>query len=103
MSTKGWTLPLAAVALFIVTLPLAAQEGRQNPPEVAAIPDVPVNGDHANAVQSSGGAAPARDYRTLWADPAIKDFTGLSENAWDFAKPDSIPGFGSSPHNHSAR
>jgi len=34
--------------------------------------------------------------RRAWsADPAIRDFVGLSENAWDFNKPDSIPGFGS--------
>ena len=34
--------------------------------------------------------------RRAWsADPAIRDFIGLSENSWDFNKPDSIPGFGS--------
>lgn len=34
--------------------------------------------------------------RRAWsADPAIRDFIGLSENAWDFNKPESIPGFGS--------
>ena len=34
--------------------------------------------------------------RRVWsADPAIRDFIGLSENAWDFNAPDSIPGFGS--------
>jgi hypothetical protein len=34
--------------------------------------------------------------RRAWsADPAIRDFVGLSENAWDFNAPDSIPGFGS--------
>ena len=33
--------------------------------------------------------------RRAWsADPAIRDFIGLSENAWDFTKPESIPGFG---------
>jgi hypothetical protein len=33
--------------------------------------------------------------RRAWsADPAIRDFVGLSENAWDFNAPDSIPGFG---------
>jgi hypothetical protein len=33
--------------------------------------------------------------RRVWsADPAIRDFIGLSENAWDFNQPDSIPGFG---------
>ncbi len=33
--------------------------------------------------------------RRAWAaDPTIRDFVGLSENAWDFNAPDSIPGFG---------
>lgn len=34
-------------------------------------------------------------FRRAWsADPAIRDFIGLSENSWDFTKPDSIEGFG---------
>jgi hypothetical protein len=33
--------------------------------------------------------------RRAWiVDPAIRDFVGLSENAWDFTKPDAISGFG---------
>lgn len=33
--------------------------------------------------------------RRAWsADPVIRDFIGLSENAWDFTKPDSMAGFG---------
>jgi hypothetical protein len=32
--------------------------------------------------------------RAWSADPAIRDFVGLSENSWDFNAPDSIPGFG---------
>jgi hypothetical protein len=33
--------------------------------------------------------------RRAWtADPAIRDFIGLSENAWDFNAPDGAPGFG---------
>ena len=33
--------------------------------------------------------------RRAWAsDPAIRDFIGLSENAWDFTAADGIPGFG---------
>ena len=34
--------------------------------------------------------------RRAWAaDPAIRDFVGLAENAWDFNAPEGIPGFGS--------
>lgn len=45
------------------------------------------------------GVPPALTHAALrraWsADPAIRDFVGLSENSWDFNAPDSIPGFGS--------
>lgn len=35
-------------------------------------------------------------FRRAWtADPAIRDFVGLAENAWDFNDPNSMPGFGS--------
>ena len=34
--------------------------------------------------------------RRAWtADPAIRDFIDLSENAWDFNAPGAVPGFGS--------
>jgi hypothetical protein len=34
--------------------------------------------------------------RRAWlADPAIRDFVGLAENAWDFNAPATVPGFGS--------
>jgi hypothetical protein len=33
--------------------------------------------------------------RRIWmADPAIRDFIGLSENAWDFTAASGVPGFG---------
>jgi Protein of unknown function (DUF3306) len=33
--------------------------------------------------------------RRAWnADPAIHDFVGLAENAWDFNDPNAMPGFG---------
>ena len=33
--------------------------------------------------------------RRAWsADPAIRDFVGLAENAWDFNDPSAMPGFG---------
>ena len=33
--------------------------------------------------------------RRAWAaDPAIRDFVGLAENAWDFTDPSAMPGFG---------
>jgi hypothetical protein len=36
-------------------------------------------------------AALRRAWRT---DPAIRDFVGLAENAWDFNDPNAMPGFG---------
>jgi Protein of unknown function (DUF3306) len=34
--------------------------------------------------------------RRAWSsDPAIRDFIEMAENQWDFANPDTIPGFGS--------
>lgn len=37
--------------------------------------------------------------RRAWtADPAIRDFVGLAENAWDFNDPTAIPGFGTLDH-----
>jgi hypothetical protein len=39
--------------------------------------------------------------RRAWtADPAIRDFVGLAENAWDFNDPTAMPGFG--PLDYSA-
>jgi hypothetical protein len=36
--------------------------------------------------------------RRAWtADPAIRDFVGLAENAWDFTDPNAVPGFGDIP------
>src|SRR3954454_7690941 len=33
--------------------------------------------------------------RRAWvSDPAIRDFIGLAENAWDFNDPNAMPGFG---------
>jgi uncharacterized protein DUF3306 len=33
--------------------------------------------------------------RRAWAaDPGIRDFVGLAENAWDFTDPNAMPGFG---------
>jgi hypothetical protein len=32
--------------------------------------------------------------RAIVADPAVRDFAGPAENAFDFSKPDGVPGFG---------
>src|SRR6185369_5387189 len=42
--------------------------------------------------------------RRAWsADPAIRDFVGLAENAWDFTDPNAMPGFGALPATEEVR
>ncbi len=40
------------------------------------------------------GVEPCGASSRLGADPAIRDFVGLAENAWDFNDPNAMPGFG---------
>jgi hypothetical protein len=55
----------------------------------------------ASATEEKGAALhpgtgnPTEIIRSLMNDPKIRDFVTPSENAWDFTKPDSVPGFGS--------
>jgi hypothetical protein len=39
------------------------------------------------------------DVRAMLADPVIRWFVGLSDYAWDFNSPNTIPGFASLPSN----
>ncbi len=42
--------------------------------------------------------------RRAWAaDPAIRDFVGLAENAWDFTDPTAMPGFGPLPPGYDVK
>jgi hypothetical protein len=54
----------------------------------------------ARGVPAALGRAALR--RAWTADPAIRDFVGLSENAWDFTAPEGIPGFGPLAPNAAA-
>src|SRR6266851_5361008 len=97
---------------------LVAAEFRKIPPTVAAETAKPVAAEPAEAplpislppldsIESAsditGFLAPnvpleltRAALRRAWtADPAIRDFIGLSENAWDFNAPGGVPGFGS--------
>jgi hypothetical protein len=87
----------AAFALMLFVAPAGAQDGLPQA-EVAALPHISETGDFTTERPKSGGAlGPARDFRVLWADPAVRNFVGMSENGWDFNKPDTIPGFGAVP------
>lgn len=69
----------------ISTLPSLESIGAQS--DVAAFLQAGVPPDLARAA-----------LRRAWAaDPAIRDFVGLAEYAWDFTAPDSMPGFGPLP------
>ena len=46
-----------------------------------------------------GRTVPAAKLQALIADPTVRDFQGLSENSWDFSRPESIPGF--RPHRRA--
>lgn len=42
--------------------------------------------------------------RRAWStDPAIRDFVGLAENAWDFTAPDAMAGFGPLPPGYDVK
>src|SRR6202043_370431 len=42
--------------------------------------------------------------RRAWtADPAIRDFVGLAENAWDFNDPTAMPGFSPLPPGYDTK
>ncbi len=76
----------------------------------AGLPELPFDLASLPPIESITGASDIRAFlapgvppeltraalRRVWtADPAIRDFVGLAENAWDFNAPGSIAGFGS--------
>jgi hypothetical protein len=65
---------------------------------VGSVPiESPGTGIEAATFLAAGAPAglPRAALRRAWsADPAIRDFIGLSENSWDFTAPDGVPGFG---------
>ena len=98
MSAGYTTSVLAVISLIVSAAPLRAQDASA-PHDVANIP--------ANA-----GAFAPRDLQRnqsitfgipAHAADAENSSTALSENAWDFGKPDSIPGFGSLPSGYDPR
>src|SRR5262245_8371438 len=88
-----------ALSIMLSTAPAlapagAAQEGLPQS-EFAALPQVPGPDDFRNEPRMSGGTmGPARDFRVLWADPAVRNFMGMSETGWDFNRPNSTSGLG---------
>ena len=80
------------------------------PDDAAGLPELPFDLASLPPIESITGASDIRAFlapgvppeltraalRRVWtADPAIRDFVGLAENAWDFNAPGAIAGFGS--------
>jgi hypothetical protein len=80
----------AEAAGIVSTTPIARPEPvtvpAALPPPATARPDL--------ESARGGRTVSAAELRALIADPAVRDFKGLSENAWDFNRPAGIPGFG---------
>lgn len=73
----------------------AGDESGQGRPALPAIDDITAETDVRAFLQK--GVSPdltRAALRRAWlADPAIRDFIGLAENAYDFNAPDGVPGF----------
>ena len=99
MSARYTTSILVVVSL-IVAAPLRAQDASAQ----HGVANIPAN---------AGAFAPRdvdlqRNQSITFGVPAHaadaeNSSTALSENAWDFSKPDSIPGFGSLPSGYDSR
>jgi len=98
MSARYTSTILAVVSLIASAAPLRAQ-------------DASTQHDGANIPANAGAFAP-RDLErypsmTTFGVPAraadAENGSALLENAWDFTRPDSIPGFGSLPFGYDSR
>ena len=79
--------------------PNAAPVPRSEPEPAAELPPIESidSGTDIRAFLKEGvpqDLARAALRRAFSSDPAIRDFIGLSENAWDFNTPEGVPGFG---------
>jgi hypothetical protein len=79
--------------------PVSAEAARAAPVDVAALPkleDLTAESDLSAFLRDGvPQALKSAALRKMWSlDPAIRDFVGLSENAWNFNEPATIPGFG---------
>ena len=90
------SLPYAVGGVWLIASIIIA--GAQETANRAAFTNVPkgpaTTGLDSRAYSRSN---PAPDIRTLIADPAIKNFRGPTENAYDFTDPDGVPGIGPMP------
>ena len=95
MSARCTTTVLAVVSLIVSAAPLRAQDAR-------TLHDV------TNIAPNAGAFAPHDLERypsvmTFGVPGRAADAESLLENAWDFTRPESIPGFGSLPFGYDSR
>jgi hypothetical protein len=91
-------------------VPAVAENEKSEPPNVPPVPaSQPTSEVELPPIESINAGTDVRAFledgvpqdlaraalRRAWStDPAIRDFVGLSENAWDFNAPEGVPGFG---------
>jgi hypothetical protein len=99
--TEGLPEPAPRPAAVEPVAPRSPDNGavahEENPAEnLPAIDDLTADSDIKSFLKADvPQALRAAALRKAWSlDPNIRDFVGLSENAWDFNDPASIPGFG---------
>jgi uncharacterized protein DUF3306 len=80
----------------VVTTPAAPTEPEIDLSKLPSIESITAGTDITEFLRKGIPAELSRAaLRRAWAaDPAIRDFVGLAENAWDFTDPDAMPGFG---------
>jgi hypothetical protein len=95
-----------------------ARTGESAKPQSPEIPKPEFDLSSLPPLESITGASDVRAYlapgvpaeltraalRRAWvADPAIRDFVGLAENAWNFTDPAAVPGFGDIPAGYDIK
>jgi hypothetical protein len=85
--------------------PAAKPPGSFDPESLPPIDSIGVGSDIRAFLKAGVPADVTRAaLRRAWsADPAIRDFIGLSENSWDFNAPGGVPGFGALTGEDSRR
>ncbi|MBX6426953.1 MAG: DUF3306 domain-containing protein [Variibacter sp.] len=91
-----------------VASPATAEGERLEPPSAPSLPPIESIGPATDIRPFLQAGVPLEikraALRRAWlADPTIRNFKGLAENAWDFTAPEEIPGFAPSLSPEEAR
>jgi hypothetical protein len=98
-----WTaISLVSFGAIAMALLAALLLGGSTPARSEFLGKLDVDFEGHYALETSGQSAeqkpdstiPRIDMRAILADPTIRDFIGLSENAWDFSSSNGLHGFG---------